>query len=64
MYFEAVAAAAGATPVVLYNIPSRTVVNLPPAFLAELAAEIDNVVEFEELAKGREDAPTAVALLD
>jgi tartronate-semialdehyde synthase len=29
-----------------------------------MGTEIDNVVEFEELAKGREDAPTAVALLD
>ena len=47
-HFEAVAAAAGATPVVLYNIPSRTVVNLPPAFLAELAAELDNVVAVKQ----------------
>jgi tartronate-semialdehyde synthase len=29
-----------------------------------MGTEIDNVVEFEELAKGKEDAPTAVALLD
>jgi 4-hydroxy-tetrahydrodipicolinate synthase len=43
-HFEAVAAAAGSTPVVLYNIPSRCVVNLSPEFLAELAASIDNVV--------------------
>ena len=43
-HFEAVAEAAGGTPVVLYNIPSRCVVNLSPDFLAELAAEIDNIV--------------------
>jgi 4-hydroxy-tetrahydrodipicolinate synthase len=47
-HFEAVAAAAGSTPVVLYNIPSRTVVNLPPDFLAELAATIDNVVAVKQ----------------
>ena len=29
-----------------------------------MGTEIDKVVEFEELAKGKEDAPTAVALLD
>jgi glyoxylate carboligase len=29
-----------------------------------MGTKIDNVVEFEELARGREDAPTAVALLD
>ena len=43
-HFAAVAEAAGETPVILYNIPSRTVINLPPEFLAELASEIDNVI--------------------
>jgi 4-hydroxy-tetrahydrodipicolinate synthase len=43
-HFEAAAAAAGDTPMLLYNIPSRCVINLAPDFLAELAAEIDNVV--------------------
>ena len=43
-HFSTVAEAAGETPVILYNIPSRTVINLPPEFMAELAAEIDNVV--------------------
>jgi 4-hydroxy-tetrahydrodipicolinate synthase len=47
-HFEAVAEAAGGTPVVLYNIPSRCVVNLPPDFLAELAAAIDNVVAVKQ----------------
>ena len=41
-HYEAVAAAAGGTPVILYNIPGRTAVNLPPDFLAELA-QIDGV---------------------
>src|SRR5262249_59079912 len=41
-HFEAVAKAAG-IPVVLYNIPSRVVVNVSPEELAELA-QIENVV--------------------
>ena len=43
-HFEAVAEAAGDTPVVLYNIPSRCVVNLPVEFMAELAADVENIV--------------------
>jgi 4-hydroxy-tetrahydrodipicolinate synthase len=41
-HFEEVARAAGGTPVVLYNIPGRTAVNMPPELLAELA-QIDGV---------------------
>jgi 4-hydroxy-tetrahydrodipicolinate synthase len=41
-HYRAVARAAG-VPVLLYNIPSRVVVNLPPDLLAELA-QIENVV--------------------
>jgi 4-hydroxy-tetrahydrodipicolinate synthase len=41
-HYEAVAKAAG-IPVLLYNIPSRVVVNLAPEQLAELAA-IENIV--------------------
>ena len=29
-----------------------------------MGTEIDNIVEFEELAENNEDAPTAIALLD
>ena len=47
-HFSTVAEAAGETPMVLYNIPSRTVINLPPEFMAELAAEIDNVVAVKQ----------------
>ncbi len=43
-HFQTVAEAAGKTPMILYNIPSRTVINLAPEFMAELASEIDNVV--------------------
>jgi len=43
------AAVAGATtlPVIVYNIPSRCVVNLPPELLADLAA-IDNIVAVKQ----------------
>jgi 4-hydroxy-tetrahydrodipicolinate synthase len=36
-HFELVAKAAAGTPVILYNIPGRTAVNMPPDLLAELA---------------------------
>jgi 4-hydroxy-tetrahydrodipicolinate synthase len=45
-HYEAVAKAAG-IPVVLYNIPSRVVVNIGPEQLAELAT-IDNVVAVKQ----------------
>ena len=47
-HFAAVSEAAGDTPVILYNIPSRCVINLAPAFLAELAAEISNVAAVKQ----------------
>ena len=46
-HFAAVAEAAGSVPLVLYNIPSRCVINLPPDLLAELA-RIDNVVAVKQ----------------
>ena len=45
-HYEAVARAAG-IPVVLYNIPSRVVVNIPPDLLGELA-EIENVIAVKQ----------------
>jgi 4-hydroxy-tetrahydrodipicolinate synthase len=47
-HFQAVATAAGDTPVVLYNIPSRSVINLPPELLAELARDLGNVVAVKQ----------------
>jgi 4-hydroxy-tetrahydrodipicolinate synthase len=46
-HFEEVARAASGTPVILYNIPGRTAVNMPPEFLAELA-QIDGVVAVKQ----------------
>lgn len=42
-HFEAVAEAVPELPLIMYNIPSRVVINMPPDLLAELA-EIENVV--------------------
>jgi len=41
-HFREVAKAASGTPVILYNIPGRCVVNMPPDLLAELA-QIDGI---------------------
>lgn len=46
-HFEAVAEAAPELPMILYNIPSRVVVNMTPAFISELSS-IDNVVAVKQ----------------
>jgi 4-hydroxy-tetrahydrodipicolinate synthase len=46
-HFEAIAAAVPDLPLIAYNIPSRVVVNVPPADLARLA-QIDNVVAVKQ----------------
>jgi 4-hydroxy-tetrahydrodipicolinate synthase len=47
-HFHAVAEAAEQTPMILYNIPSRCAINLPPDLLAALASEIPNVVAVKQ----------------
>ena len=47
-HFAAAAEAAGEVPVVLYNIPSRCVINLPVDFMAELAAAHENIVAVKQ----------------
>ena len=46
-HFEAVAAAVPGLPLIVYNIPSRVIVNISPGELAELA-KIDNVVAVKQ----------------
>jgi 4-hydroxy-tetrahydrodipicolinate synthase len=46
-HFEEVARAASGKPVVLYNIPSRTALNMPPDLLAELA-QIDGIAAVKQ----------------
>jgi tartronate-semialdehyde synthase len=47
-----------------YRVPVVVEIILERITNIAMGTEIDNVVEFEELALSREDAPTAVALLD
>ena len=47
-HFAAASEAAGETPIVLYNIPSRCVINLGPELLADLAATHDNIVAVKQ----------------
>ncbi|HEX7058997.1 MAG TPA: 4-hydroxy-tetrahydrodipicolinate synthase [Solirubrobacterales bacterium] len=46
-HFEAIASAVPGLPLIAYNIPSRVIVNVPPADLAELA-QIDTVVAVKQ----------------
>ncbi|MBK5219417.1 MAG: 4-hydroxy-tetrahydrodipicolinate synthase [Thermoleophilia bacterium] len=46
-HFESVAAAVPEQPLVVYNIPSRVIVNMDPGLLAELGA-IDNIVAVKQ----------------
>ncbi|MET0346573.1 MAG: glyoxylate carboligase [Casimicrobiaceae bacterium] len=47
-----------------YRVPVVIEIILERVTNIAMGTEIDNVVEFEELAIGKEDAPTAIALLD
>jgi 4-hydroxy-tetrahydrodipicolinate synthase len=46
-HFETVAAAVPELPLIMYNIPSRVVVNMPPDLLAELAG-VENIVAVKQ----------------
>ena len=46
-HFESVAAAVPELPMVMYNIPSRVVINMPPELLAEIGA-VDNIVAVKQ----------------
>jgi 4-hydroxy-tetrahydrodipicolinate synthase len=46
-HFEAVAAAVPELPMVMYNIPSRVIINVDPELLAELA-KVDNIVAVKQ----------------
>ncbi|MEG0051117.1 MAG: 4-hydroxy-tetrahydrodipicolinate synthase [Terrisporobacter sp.] len=35
-------------PIILYNVPSRTGVNIPPSLVADLAKNVDNIVALKE----------------
>jgi 4-hydroxy-tetrahydrodipicolinate synthase len=46
-HFESIAAAVPELPMVMYNIPSRVIVNADPALLAELG-QVDNIVAVKQ----------------
>ena len=46
-HFETVAAAVPEMPLIMYNIPARVVINMPPDLLAELGA-VDNIVAVKQ----------------
>jgi 4-hydroxy-tetrahydrodipicolinate synthase len=47
-HFEAVAEAVPELPLVMYNIPARVVINMPPDLLAELGRDVDNIVAVKQ----------------
>lgn len=47
-HFAAVAEAAGECPIVLYNIPSRSVINMSPDLMAELARDNEPIVAVKQ----------------
>jgi 4-hydroxy-tetrahydrodipicolinate synthase len=47
-HFETVAAAVPELPIVMYNIPSRVVINADVALLAEIGAAVDNIVAVKQ----------------
>lgn len=61
-HYESVAAAADGTPLIVYNIPSRVVVNIDPGLLAELS-RIDNVVAVKQANNDEIDAVEGLDVL-
>jgi len=47
-HFETVAAAVPELPMVMYNIPSRVVINASPELLGELGRSVDNIVAVKQ----------------
>ena len=58
-HFTACAEAAGDTPVLLYNIPARSVINLEPDLLVELS-RVDNIVGIKQANPDMDAAHTIV----
>jgi 4-hydroxy-tetrahydrodipicolinate synthase len=47
-HFRAIAHAAGDLPVLLYNVPGRTITNIEPTTTARLAADVPNIIGTKE----------------
>src|SRR3954462_3162684 len=61
-HFTEVAKAAQGTPVILYNIPGRTAINMPPDLLAELA-QIDGIEACKQANSGELQLIDGLAVL-
>jgi len=61
-HFQEVARAAEGTPVILYNIPARTGVNMPPDLLAELG-QIDGIAGVKQANSGELQPIDGLAVL-
>jgi len=61
-HFQEVARAAEGTPVILYNIPARTGVNIPPDLLAELG-QIDGIAGVKQANSGELQPIDGLAVL-
>ncbi|HET8640127.1 MAG TPA: 4-hydroxy-tetrahydrodipicolinate synthase [Solirubrobacterales bacterium] len=61
-HFEAIAEAVPGMPLIAYNIPSRVIVNVPPAQLAELA-KIDSVIAVKQANNDELEPIEGLALL-
>ncbi len=61
-HFTAVAAATE-LPLILYNIPSRSVVNMEPELMAELAAEVENIAAVKQANSDQLEAIEGLDLL-
>lgn len=60
-HFKAVADAAGSTPVVVYNIPGRVIVNMEPATLLRLTQACPNVRAMKQAAISPQDDAAILA---
>lgn len=47
-HYAEVSEAAGETPIALYNIPARSVINMSPEFIGSLAAEFQNITGLKQ----------------
>jgi len=51
-HYAEVSEAAGETPIALYNVPSRSVINLSPEFMGSLAGEFQNILGVKQANNG------------
>jgi 4-hydroxy-tetrahydrodipicolinate synthase len=63
-HFRTVAAEAGSTPLIMYNVPSRTGCNILPATVAALVKDVPNIVGIKEASGNLSQIGQLMALTD